>query len=329
MDRHFAAPGPWTLVSHATVRNALLLICALTLATVACDQQVGDASFDTRVAHPAYVTSRPQVLFDEAHHNFHTTTGRYKTFANLMTHDGCVVTPSALPFSAATLAGHDVLVIANALGAESMADSAANRPAFTDAECDAVRDWVREGGALLLIADHAPMGAAAQTLGARFGVRMFNGYTEDSGAAEPGFTSGSILRFTRENHLLADHAITRGRDSTECVSNVMTFTGQSLLGPEGSAVILALTDAAVDVRVGYGEAPNAPPSARQSAKGHAQGVAFEFGKGRVVVYGEAAMLTAQLAGSRGRQLKMGMNYPGTGNRQFALNTMHWLTRLLN
>ena len=30
--------------------------------------------------------------------------------------------------------------------------------------CDAVRDWVKAGGALLLIADHAPMGAANQSL---------------------------------------------------------------------------------------------------------------------------------------------------------------------
>ena len=33
-------------------------------------------------------------------------------------------------------------------------------PAFTVAECDAVRDWVRIGGSLLLIADHVPWGDA-------------------------------------------------------------------------------------------------------------------------------------------------------------------------
>jgi len=32
-------------------------------------------------------------------------------------------------------------VIANALGAEEMDDEGADRPAFTEEECDAVRDW--------------------------------------------------------------------------------------------------------------------------------------------------------------------------------------------
>ncbi|MGP0065576.1 MAG: twin-arginine translocation signal domain-containing protein [Isosphaeraceae bacterium] len=58
-----------------------------------------------------------------------------------------------------------------------------------------------------------------------------------------------------------------------------------------------------------------------SAAGRAQGLAFAFGKGRVVVLGEAA----QIAGA-GRQ--MGMNVPGIDNRQMALNILHWLSGLL-
>ena len=46
-----------------------------------------------------------------------------------------------------------------------------------------------------------------------------------------------------------------------------------------------------------------------------------FGNGRVVVFGEAAMLTAQ-------NINFGMNYPGTDDRQLTLNVMHWLTGLL-
>jgi hypothetical protein len=45
-------------------------------------------------------------------------------------------------------------------------------PAFTPAECDAVRDWVRGGGALLLIADHVPWGDASAILARQFGVEM-------------------------------------------------------------------------------------------------------------------------------------------------------------
>jgi len=61
------------------------------------------------------------------------------------------------------------------------------------------------------------------------------------------------------------------------------------------------------------------------ATGYSQGLAFELGKGRVVVLGEAGMLSAQLD-REGRPF--GMNVAGNENRQFVLNTMHWLSRLL-
>jgi hypothetical protein len=63
-----------------------------------------------------------------------------------------------------------------------------------------------------------------------------------------------------------------------------------------------------------------------SAAGRAQAVALKFGKGRVVVQGEAAMLSAQIAGPN--KEKMGMNAPGIDNRQYAINVMHWLSGVL-
>jgi hypothetical protein len=58
-----------------------------------------------------------------------------------------------------------------------------------------------------------------------------------------------------------------------------------------------------------------------------QGAAIRFGKGRVAVFGEAAMFSAQLAGpNRG---PMGMNAPvAARNPQFLLNVMHWLSGTL-
>ena len=67
---------------------------------------------------------------------------------------------------------------------------------------------------------------------------------------------------------------------------------------------------------------NNPEKAKMvSATGRAQAIALPFGKGRVVVFGEAAMLTAQ-------ERNFGMNYPGTDDRQLVLNVMHWLSDLL-
>jgi hypothetical protein len=279
--------------------------------------QRSDPNFNAKVAHPAYAggPTHPRVLFDEAHHNFHTASGRYKPFAELITNDGYQVIPNKEKFTRDVLSKGDILVIANALGAEGMgADGAAN-PAFTDAECDSVRDWVKDGGALLLITDHAPMGSAAECLAKRFGVNMSKGAVGDPVNSEEGATS---LVFSRQNHLLGDHPITRGRDDSERVNKVRTFTGTSLKGPEGSVAILKLADTAVDYSF-------RDDNKTVSAAGRAQGLAFPFGQGRVVVMGEAAELSAQVTGV---DRKMGMNVPGIDNRQMALNILHWLSGLL-
>jgi hypothetical protein len=251
--------------------------------------QVADENFNAKVEHPAYPKSGPKVLFDEAHNNFHTASGRYKPFADLITNDGYRVIPNKQTFSPDTLKGYSVLVISNALGAPRMADAAAGSSAFTEAESDIIRDWVKGGGSLLLIADHAPMGSANQSLASRFGVDMSKMYTADQQNADPETGSASFIVYTRESGRLADHAVTRGRNDSERVNKVITFTGQSLKGPAGSFAFLKLADTAVDAMPGQATNP-------ASAAGRAQGIAMEFGKGRVIVMGEAGMLSAQVVG---------------------------------
>jgi hypothetical protein len=316
-------PSREALMRLPATRTLLVITLLAGLRSPVAAQQMADTTFDTHVVHPAFVQRHPRVLFDAAHHNFHTPVGRYWPFAELITHDGCVVTSNAVPFSAASLAGFDVLVISNALGSEDMSDSSAARPAFTPGECDAVRDWVRGGGNLLLIADHAPMGSAARTLAARFDVDMRNGVTIDTVAAHLANGNPSLLVFSRANGLLGHHPILAGRDTTERIDPVMTFTGQSLKGPPGASVLLALSPAALDLLApSLQAAVEMAPRDGVSAAGRAQGLAFTLGRGRVVVLGEAAMLSAQVAGPARRP--MGMNVPGSDDRQFALNVVRWL-----
>jgi len=300
------------------------LVLSASLAVTALAQQEPDTSFDARIARPAFTTRHPRVAIDEAHHNFHTITGRYLPLAKLLRSDGCEVVAGKSQFSAESLKGIDVLVISNALGHEDMGDTAASHPAFTAGECEAVRTWIEAGGALLLIADHSPMGAAARDLGNALGVDMRNSYAIDTRQAAMG---PSNIGFTRKAGLATDHPIVRGRNSSETVKKVVTFTGQSLAGPPGSTALLRLSDKAEDLMVGLGEAgPDVPADKRLSAAGRAQGLAFEVGKGRVVVLAEAAMMTAQVAGPQRRP--MGMNVPGTDDRQFAINVIRWLARAL-
>ena len=70
-----------------------------------------------------------------------------------------------------------------------------------------------------------------------------------------------------------------------------------------------------------------PDTARHDVGGWLQGAVFEVGKGRVAVFGEAAMFSAQLAGPE--KVPMGMNAPNaTQNPQLLLNVLHWLTRVI-
>jgi len=293
------------------------LIFILALAGLIVAQQQADSTFDASVKNPAYTTTHPRVAIDEAHFNFHTASGRYKPFADLAGNDGYRVSANKEKFTAQALQNFDVLVIANAGAAhESNADSL--KPAFTDAECDAVRDWVRAGGALLLIADHSPAGSAAEILSQRFGVDMSKGFTGDPVNYERVSLDSSWIRFSRANRNLGDHPITRGRNSAEHINSVVSFTGQSLSLPAAATALLKLSSKAYDV-----DDLNNPAKAKMtSAAGRVQALALPFGKGRVAIFGEAAMLSAQ-------NRNFGMNYPGTDNKQFVLNVLHWLSGLLN
>jgi hypothetical protein len=297
--------------------QALLIGCLAAMGgqgtkTAAAQDQWADPNFDTKVAAPAYTSRHPTVLFDEAHHNFHTAGGLYKPFADLIGHDGYRVEPNKKPLSRAVLSGYEILIIANAQGAEGEGPQA-SEPALRDVECRVVEGWVKSGGSLLLITDMRQWGAASRNLADRFGVEMSQGVTFDPEHSVP--ERPARLIFTGETELLGDHPITRGRDPSERIHRVVTYAGQSLLGPWGSVPFLRLSNTAIDVF---------PNRADVRAAGRCQGLAMTHGKGRVVVLGEAGALSAQI----GPGGPFGMNDPGNDNRQLALNVMHWLSGAL-
>lgn len=315
------------------MRLTALALGLIALAAVAlpaqAQQQITDTDFRPTVARPAWAADAPVVVIDGAHNNFHTVDGRYAPFAALLRADGLEVRGGTAAFDAGGLDGVDVLVIANA------GPSRGGSSAFTAAETAVVEAWVREGGKLLLVADHAPFGVAAADLAARFGVGMGQGWTFEPADNENGLTSQLV--YSRESGRLGDHAITRGRDAGEAVSSVTAFTGQSLIAPEGATVLMRLGPQAWEaatpqdapavleaMRAGRSDNP-----AVHSAAGRAQGLAFAHGEGRVVVLGEAGMLSAQrLRFGDGRpDMRFGMNV-AAGKPQFGLNIMHWLTGLL-
>src|SRR5689334_2018755 len=188
--------------------GALLLACIPILAAVA-QQQIIDTDFQPVVAMPAYPRAGPTIAIDEAHDNFHTMTGQYAPLAALLQNDGYKVVASKVPFEKESLNGIGVLIVANARNLKAILGGDISKPAFTDHECDVIADWVRAGGSLLLIADHAPFGNAADTLANRFGVTMGKGWVFDR-ESTGGITTQ--LDFSGENALLGKHPIISGRN---------------------------------------------------------------------------------------------------------------------
>ncbi len=285
----------------------LTLLLAAVLATLHA-QQVADTKFRPRIAKPAFSAGKgPIVLIDEGHFNFHTAAGRYLPFAALLRRDGYVVKGSAGKFTSEMLRAGQVLVISNALNEKNQKDwRPPHSSAFRREEIAAVHDWVRGGGSLLLIADHMPFAGAAEEMGKAFGIRFLNGYAMVPSNPGP-------MVFRRSDGTLKDHAITTGIDE------VATFTGSAFqIEGEGQPLLVFGQDVVLTT------APNDPKPT--SVTGRLQGAALPVGKGRVAVFGEAAMFSAQLAGPDKRP--MGMNHPtALQNAQFLLNVMHWLTGL--
>jgi hypothetical protein len=102
------------------------------------------------------------------------------------------------------------LVVANAAAPEGAGS------AFTRDEIAAVQSWVRAGGSLLLIVDHAPFPGAAASLGRALGVFFRNSFASYTGPREQDlFRSGRGL---------ANHAITRGVCGDPAVTVVRSRT---------------------------------------------------------------------------------------------------------
>jgi hypothetical protein len=174
-----------------------------------------------------------------------------RPFVELLRHDGYEVRSHRGTITSQSLAGVKVLVEVNAQGKESDSGYAA---AFSEAECRAIEEWVRQGGSLLLIADHAPLGLYAASLAGRFGIEMSGGTTADSIHMDPSGHDETQFLFSREDHTLGVHPILEGRGADERVQRVRTSTRSVPRAPDGAVPLLLLHATAVDYYLPTGDA---------------------------------------------------------------------------
>lgn len=199
--------------------------------------------------------------------------------------------------------------------------------AFTDEEIDAVQSWVREGGSLLLIADHMPLAGAARALAAAFEVEFNDGFAVAGFGTEEERDAafGTPTIFSIDTQTLIPHPITNSQTPGESVTSVRSFTGQAFQAPASAQPLLVLPENFVSLMPEkaweFG-----PDTKKIPAGGWLQGAVMPFRSGRAAFFGEAAMFTAQLSDGK----PMGMNAPmAEQNFQFVLNVLHWLSGILN
>jgi hypothetical protein len=283
---------------------------------------LGSSILAVTLMAPIATHAQPAVALkiDAGHFNVHTAETTYRPFAELATTEGLLVSSHTGSFTSDSLVSVYVLVISNARATASGPLEERGRPAFRADELDAVVNWVRGGGALLLVIDHYPIGGANRELAQRLGLDVLDGRTEDPTLKSEGLqgrvavASGGTanvtdaLVFDRRTNRIRNHPITCGRSSAERVDRVATFGGASMNVPEGGHPLLVFSNAAVDY-VGSERTP-------RTAAGRNQAVAFGLGSGKVSVLGEAAML-------------FNFAEPSVQNQQFALNLLQWLAGRLD
>ncbi|WP_224485015.1 SgcJ/EcaC family oxidoreductase [Robertkochia aurantiaca] len=297
--------------------SRLWIVVVLLYGTTMYAQQRPDTTFTYQPRQAAYPAGEgPLVLIDEGHENLHAAGGNFAPFAKLLREDGYRVAPHKGALTAGSLSGADILVIANALHPSNKGNWVLPNPsAFSKEEIQAARDWVADGGKLLLIADHMPFAGAAGELASAFGIAFLNGFAMTSNA----FWPPSV--FSRSEAGLLAHPVTEGLQEYESIDEIATFTGSAFTLPDGAEPILAFKKEHRSLLPDTAWAFNSK-TPNLSLDGYYQGGIVQHGKGKVAVFGEAAMFTAQVTG---QGIKAGFNSEfAPQNAQFILNLIHYL-----
>ena len=193
------------------------------------------------------------------------------------------------------------------------------RPAFSGREVRAVVNWVKNGGSLLLIADHQPFPAAADGLASAFGFRFHNGW------AVLGPLWSTDISFNTNDGSLAQHPVSLGNSPQEEVKTVVTFGGSAFQFPKEATSLLTFRGSYFSFQPADVTAFDLQTDPHVAIDGWSQGAVRSFGQGRVALFGEAGMFTAQLAGPQ--QEPFGFNTERADeNVQLLLNLVRWLSR---
>ncbi|WP_185094434.1 hypothetical protein [Marivirga tractuosa] len=274
-------------------------------------QQVADLDFPIHIENPKYTGVETAIIgIDASHNNLHTLKTNFAPFAKLVKADGYQFI-SINKITEQILDSLNILVIANALDSSNVRNW--RRPianAFSENEIEIIEKWVKEGGSLLVIADHMPFAGATNDLAKKFGFVY-----EDGFVLKRGESSWPPDTYSKQEGNLFDTPLTQGIDS------LAAFTGSALRPPKDATIIARFPETHTllvsEVAWQFDESTVEKPT-----EDFVMGAIMNYGSGKVAFFTEAAMFTAQIVQD---QYKVGFNSPlAPQNMQFVLNTIHWL-----
>lgn len=272
-----------------------------------------------KIEHPRFLNSARQTIYiDQMHQNFHRKEGRFKPFADLLTADGYKL-DSIINFK--KLKTDDILVIANPVHQKNFRNW--RRPihtAFAKTEIDFLQNWVKKGGRLILIADHMPFAGATNNLANAFGFNFYDGfaYLQKEKRNLPDV-------FSEDNERLISSEITDGTLGKK-INTITTFTGSAFTIPKTAKGILKFKkdDYCLTPDIAWQFNEDTP---RQDLEDKYQGAILKYGKGKIAVFGEAGMFTAQTITNNSGTYKFGFHAESAPNNvEFIRNLFFWLSK---
>ena len=278
--------------------------------------------FDQDIVNPAYPLNKgPTIHLDEGHNNRHIYggLGHFLAFRELLSKDGYQVIPFNDQVTASRLMEIGILVIPCAQNKKNLWPKWSNPTysAFKRSEEIALKYWVEQGGSLFLIVDHHPFPGAVQELAMLFGFKLYNGHALDT-LRYPSY-------FHRANGTLHENIITNGRNATERIDSIITFSGSAMRISENASPIITFDEGWLQWLPDTAWiTDNITPI---PIPGLAQGAYMNSGKGKLVIFADANMFSAQDTEWGG---KMGFINPyAKYNYRLLLNIIHYLDGLLD
>lgn len=260
--------------------------------------------------YPEYIfKDKSLVLVDQVHFNAHTLEDRLVPFSRALKNHGLDV--QALTSIQQLIDKNPaVFIIVNPLNPVNRNNWA--RPvlsAYTEREISLIANWVKEGGNLFLVADHMPYPGASNRLAKKFGLEFIDGFALGKEQTWP------PQFFTREKGSFEEHPVLKDLDS------IAAFTGSAIKMDSVDQCLIKLDDS-YEVLVpdtAWQFSANTP---RVEASNLCFDAIKQYGKGKIYIGSEAAMMTAQIIQNK---FPAGMNSPyAKDNLKYLLRIFHWL-----